>query len=176
MKSFSVKLLLVILFLTSFLSSVQAQETCAWTKTSANIALNLRLGMTTAEVNAALGGKPKIKNKTRGEYRFFQNYIDDKPPAKLRNVRALYVRFFDGQLYQAEIFYDESFSPSLENFAALIAQQYSFSLTDFKAEKTKLIVRCGENTLAADDVLNPRIELTNEPILEKTNKLNEAKK
>lgn len=175
MKSFGVKLLLPVLFLTSFLPVIRAQETCAWTNASANIALDLQLGMTTAEVNNALGGKPKIKNKTRGEYRFFQNYIDDKPPAKLKNIRALYLRFFDGRLYQAEIFYDETFAPSLENFNALIARQFNFSTAAFSFENTKAVIRCGENTLAADYILNPRIELTNQTILEKTNKLNESK-
>lgn len=176
MKSFCVKSAIIFWLLTWFISAAQAQENCAWTKQKANVALNLQLGMTTEEVRAAFGKELKIKLKSKGDYRFFQNYINKSPPPKLHGVRALYLRFFERELYQIEIFYEAEYSATLENFAETLAGQFNFSASEWIYENRKALIRCDENTLAADYVLNPRVELTNETILAKVNELNETKK
>ena len=175
MKSFCVKSAIAFCFLSWLVSAARAQENCAWTRQTADITINLRLGMTTEEAQAALGKDLKIKLKPRGDYRFFQNYIDKNPPPKLRGVRALYLRFFERRLYQIEIFYEEEFSPTLENFAARLAAQLDFPASEWVYENKKARIRCGENSLAADYVLNPRVELTDETILAKVSEQNEAR-
>lgn len=171
-----VKLILAFCFVTTFSAATQAQNNCTFVTQTARVALDLRLGMTTLEARASIGKTPKISNKTKGDYRFFQNYIKDQPPPNLAGVRALYLRFFDGRLYQIEIFYNSTFAQSLENFAALVAQNYNFAPTDWIYEKNLAVIRCGENRLVADYVLNPRIELTNETLLKKVDDLNKSKK
>ncbi len=175
MKSFCVKSAIVFWLLTWFIPAAQAQDNCAWTKQKANVTLNLQLGMTTEEVRAAFGKDLKINLKSKGYYRFFQNYIDKSPPPKLRGVRALYLRFFERKLYQMEIFYEAEFSTTLENFAETLAGQLNFPASEWIYENKKALIRCGENTLFADYVLNPRVELTNETILAKVNELNGKK-
>ena len=175
MKSFIAKSLAAICFLTLAVLAIQARENCAWINAAPRVALNLRLGMTTAEANAALGGNPKVKTKTNGDYRFFQNYINKRPPAHLRGARAMYLRFFDGRLYQMEVFYEKEFAPTLENFTGLIAREYNFPASLWTFEKIEAVIRCGENKLAADYILNPRIELTDEIVLKKVNELNDKK-
>jgi hypothetical protein len=176
MKSFCVKSAIVFWLLAVMVSASRAQENCAWTNQTADIILNLRLGMTTEEAQAALGKDLKIKLNPKGDYRFFQNYIDKNPPPKLRGVRALYLRFFERKLYQIEIFYNEEFSPTLENFAARLAAQLDFPASEWIYENKKAEIRCGENSLAADYVLNPRVELTDETILAKVSEQNEPKR
>jgi len=176
MKSFCVKSAIVFWLLTWFMSAAEAQENCAWMRQTADVMLNLRLEMTTEEVQAAFGKDLKINLKSKGDYRFFQNYIDKSPPPKLRGVRALYLRFFERKLYQMEIFYETEFSPTLENFAQTLAGQLNFPASEWIYENKKAAIRCGDFALAADYVLNPRVELTNETVLAKVNELNETKK
>lgn len=175
MKSFCVKSAIVFSLLAALPFAARAQEACGWTNKTASIILNLRLGMTTEEAQTALGKDLKIKLKAKGDYRFFQNYIDKNPPPGLRGVRALYLRFFERRLYQIEIFYNEDFSPALENFAARLAAQLNFSPSEWIYENKRALIRCGENSLAADYVLNPRVELTDETALSKVSEQNKAK-
>ncbi len=175
MKSFCVKSAIAFCLLAWLFSAARAQENCRWTRQIAGITLNLRLGMTPAEVQSALGGDLKIKRNPKGDYRFFQNYIDKNPPPALRGVRALYLRFFEHRLYQIEIFYNEEFSPSLEEFASKLAAQYNFPASDWIYENKKAVIRCAENSLAADYVLNPRVELTDETTLARVNEQNDVK-
>ena len=182
MKSFIAKSLAAICFLTLAVLAIQARENCAWINAAPRVALNLRLGMTYDatrmvfnKANAALGGNPKVKTKTNGDYRFFQNYINKRPPAHLRGARAMYLRFFDGRLYQMEVFYEKEFAPTLENFTEIVAREYNFPASLWTFEKIEAVIRCGENKLAADYILNPRIELTDEIVLKKVNELNDKK-
>ena len=129
----------------------------------------------TDEVRAVFGKDLKIKLKTKGDYRFFQNYINKTPPPKLSGVRALYLRFFDGKLYQIEVFYEKEFSLTLEDFTEMIARQLNFSPAEWIYENKAAAIRCQENAILADYVLNPRIQLTNETVLTKVNEINETK-
>lgn len=176
MKFFCVKSALTICFFTWFVFVAQARDNCVWTTQKAALALDLRLGMTTAEAQSVLRGALKIKLKSKGDYRFFQNYINKNPPSRLRGVRAVYLRFFERKLYQIEVFYEPSFSPSLESFTGALAGQFAFAPAEWMFENKKASTRCGEKTLVADYVLNPRVELTDEAILSKVSELNKAEK
>jgi hypothetical protein len=79
-----------------------------------------------------------------------------------RGVRALYLRFLDGRLYQIEIFYEERADvPTLESFVANLSVQMNFPAdVSWKFEKSRARLDCGTFTLVADKPLNPRVELT----------------
>ncbi len=125
----------------------------------------LRLSMTPAQVRAVFGKTLKLKIKREGT--FFQNFIDKKPPAFLPDVRALYLRFFDGKLYQIEIFYadpEETREPA-RRFVETLAAQLALppaALWENRFERYKLT--CGDFSLAADKILNRHLELTDEAL------------
>jgi len=153
----------ILLWLTIFAASIAAQNTCGAELQTAPALLNLKLGMSPAEARNVFGKDLKIKNKRNGEYTFFQNFIERKAPNSLAGVRALYLRFFDGRLYQIEIFYEARDDwQTLADFTSALSAQWSFPVSLWSIEQGKARIDCGEFTLAADNVLNPRIELTNE--------------
>ena len=122
---------------------------------------DLRLGMSPVEVQNAVGGDLKIKVKTKGDRTFFQNYIKKSATGPLSGVRALYLRFLDGRLYQIEIFYEERGDiPTLEAFTKNLAAQMNFPVNEWQFVKNKAVIDCGAFTLVADKVLNPHVELT----------------
>ena len=142
-----------------------AQETCQVKLKDAPPFFNLRLGMTAAEAQNAVGKKLKVKVKKKGERTFFQNFIKKPPPHTLSGVRALYLRFFNGTLYQIEIFYEEktdwkTVAASSEFLSAKLNLPQSFQENTIKRIESK----CIGFSLVADNVLNPRIELTDEMI------------
>jgi len=148
-----------------FLLSCAAQEPCRTELKDAPRFFNLRLGMTAPEVQNAVGKKLKIKVKKKGERTFFQNFIKKPPPAALRGVRALYLRFFNGALYQIEIFYEEKTNwQTIAASAQILTTNFNFAQS-FQENTTRQIeTKCAGFSLVADNVLNPRIELTNDPI------------
>jgi hypothetical protein len=125
--------------------------------------LNLRLGISPEQARSVFGKDLKIKVKKKGQRTFFQNFIEKPAPNSLIGVRAIYLRFFDGRLYQIEIFYENrSNTQTLENFTADFSARTN--LPAWKIENGKAEIICGEFSIVADRVLNPRIELTNEAI------------
>lgn len=136
---------------------------------SANCALTgaprlngLTLGMTASQVRAALGKNPSVKVKSSGDRTFFQNYISKKAPANLNGVRAFYLRFLDGSLYQIEIFYEERADlPTLRSFTANLSTAMNLPPeTNWQFVQNRALIDCGAFTIAADKTLNPRVELT----------------
>jgi hypothetical protein len=117
--------------------------------------------MTSAAARSVFGRDLKIKVKTNGDRVFFQNYIGKKAPRPLAGVRALYLRFLDGRLYQIEIFYDESANvPSLEAFTENLSARMNFPAADWRFAGNKAVIDCGAFTLVADKPVDPRIVLT----------------
>lgn len=165
MKNRFTKSIFVGLFLFIFVASLAAQENCEIESKTAPLLLNLKTGMSREQTQTIFGRALKIKVKNKGERTFFQNYIKKPAPAELFGVRALYLRFFDGKLYQIEIFYErrENFN-SLEEVTNVLATQYTFPVFDWKIEYDRAEILCGETSLIADYILNPRIQLTNETI------------
>jgi hypothetical protein len=143
-----------------------AQEECKLTLAEAPALLNLRLGMTAPEVNAAIGRDLKVKVKPKGERSFFKNYI--KKPAKgaLTGVRAIYLRFFNGSLYQIELFYQEDYLwPDLGSLLTDYSSSHSFSANYWRVKNGYANARCDGFSLDADHVLGAHIELTDDVVL-----------
>ncbi len=129
----------------------------------APILLGLRLGMSPKEAKNVFGGKLKIKVKKEGT--FFQNYIDKKSPSFLPNVRALYLRFFEAKLYQIEIFYKpQTEKQTLAGFINRLDTRLNLPPDLWTNEYGQATLNCNTFSLVADNVLNPRVELTDEAI------------
>lgn len=141
-------------------AAAQNVQPCALT--GAPRLFGLSLGMSAAEVRGALGKNPSIKVKSNGDRTFFQNYIGKKAPARLNGVRAFYLRFLDGGLYQIEIFYEErSDVPTLEIFTANISAQMNLlPQANWRFAQNRASIDCGAFTISADKPLNPRVVLT----------------
>lgn len=157
---------LVLILLFVFLNVVgAAQETCVLEAKTAPVLLNLRLQMSPEQVRNILGRDLKIKVKKSGERVFFQNFIEKKAPDSLSGVRALYLRFYDGRLYQIEIFYENSNDwQTLEEFTADVSKYLSLPASIWKTAKGRSEIKCAAISLIADNILNPRIEMTDEAI------------
>jgi hypothetical protein len=163
MKLFYPKIALIFLFAVS----ANGQDTCPPIEQTSEVLLNLRLGTTVDEVNQRFRDL-KIRIKNNDDYRFFQNYIDRKPPNNLIGVRAIYLRFFEKKLYQIEIFWEENKYPSdIKNFTEIVSAQLRLPVADWKFANRQAVFKCGENSVTIDYQLNPRIELTDEIVQQK---------
>ena len=133
--------------------------------------------MSPDQTRNVFGKDLKIKIKKNGERTFFQNFIKKSAPVSLRGVRALYLRFFDRRLYQIEIFYEPRQDlRTLEDITNALSSQSNFPISDWKIKNNRAAINCGEISLAADNILNPRIELTNETIRAKVKESREKDK
>jgi hypothetical protein len=155
--------------LSVFGASCAAQSACrAETLAAAPVLLNLRLGMKPAEARSVFGKDLKIKNKRSGEYTFFENFIEKPAPGSLTGVRALYLRFFEGSLYQIEIFYEDETGGARTPESFINLQAAKLNLPPPEAWKIKYgiaEINCGAFSLKADNFLNPRLQLTDETTL-----------
>jgi len=171
------KLAAAILFSLVFVIVGAAQENCQLEAKTAPPLLNLRIGMSPDEARSVFGKDLKIKIKKNGERTFFQNYIKKPAPASLRGVRALYLRFFDRRLYQIEIFYEpRSDLQTLEAIINALSSQLNFFSSNWQIENNRAAINCGSISLIADNILNPRIELTDEIVRAKIEELREKDK
>ena len=178
MKTVLAKSIAVVLFSLVFAAADStAQETCQLSSKTAPLLFNLQIGMSPEQAQNVFGKDLKIKIKKKGERTFFQNFIKKPAPASLRGVRALYLRFFDRQLYQIEIFYEpRSDLQTLEAIANALASQLNFSASDWQIKNNRAAIYCGEISLVTDNILNPRLELTNETIRAQVKELREKDK
>lgn len=164
---------LLILFLAI---SSTAQIDCGLAKAPG--LFGFQLGMSPEQAQAIVGRevKIKIKSKNKGERIFFQNFIGKAPPNSLRGVRALYLRFFDGKLYQIEIFYENTNNlKTLEDFTAALSTESGFSAVAWSNIKGEAVLDCTEFTVVADNVLNPHVEITDENIRKKVEEIRREK-
>lgn len=119
--------------------------------------------MSPEQARAAVGKNIKIKVRSAAQKTIFQNYIKKPPPPALAGVRAVYLRFFNRRLYQIEVFYEEkSRIRSLADFTAMLADKFEFSSFVWQERVIDSIIDCGDFTVVADNVLNPRVEITDE--------------
>jgi len=177
MKDALAKPIAVFLFSLVFVAVAAAQETCELSSKTAPLLLNLQIGMLPEQAQNVFGKDLKIKIKKNGERTFFQNFIKKPAPNSLRGVRALYLRFFDRRLYQIEIFYEPRQDlRTLEDITDALSSQLKFPISDWKIKNNRAEINCGETSLVADNILNPRIELTNETIRAKVKELREEDK
>ncbi len=165
MKTAAAKSFAAVFLALAFAAVCAAQQPCELASKTAPLLLNLQIGMSPEQAQIVFGKDLKIKIKKRGERTFFQNYIKKPAPELLRGVRALYLRFFDQRLYQIEIFYEPRTDlTTLEAIADALATQLNFPISDWQIKNNRAEIICGETSLVADYILNPRIELTNETV------------
>ena len=165
MKNAVSKLIFVILFSLVFIVAGTAQTNCEFNPKPAPLLLNLQTGMSPEQAQSVFSKALKIKIKKNGERTFFQNYIKKPAPESLRSVRALYLRFFDRKLYQIEIFYEpRNDLKTLAEIVNALSAQLNLPAAEWQIENKRAEIKCGANSLVADDVLNPRIESTDETI------------
>lgn len=142
------------------LAPCTAQEPCNLKLNESPAIQGLRLEMSPEEVRSVLGLKVKVSKKT-GAGVFFQNFIKDAPPASLSGVRAIYLRFFSRKLYQIEVFYENRADwQTLDAFIVSVAGNTNLAAFEWQSVKGRRQITCDGFTMAADNVLNPRIELT----------------
>ena len=158
----------IFLFLLVMFSSVihcAAQQTCQLDLKNAPSFFNLKLGMTEAEVRGVFGAELKFKPKKKGgERTFFQNFISKPPPVALAGVRALYLRLFNHRIYQIEVFYENRAEwQTLAEFTRALAANKDLSDEFWITNSSNAEIKCVDFTLIADQILNPRIELTDVP-------------
>lgn len=138
-----------------------AQEKCALERPPA--VFHLKLGMSPQQVQSVLGQAVKIKIKSSGQRTFFENFINKPAPNSLAGVRAIYLRFLDGRIYQIEIFYEErSEWQMLENFLADFSAKNSFPVSVWQTEYNIAEINCGDFSIVADKILNPHFQITDE--------------
>lgn len=163
MKNLFAKSALSFLFLFANCFYTAAQSDCRFSEIAAPLLLNLQIGMSSEQVRAHFGTDLKVKIKKKGERVFFQNFIKNPAPNSLKGVRALYLRFFDGKLYQAEIFYEPRPDlKTLEEITAALSAQANFPVSAWQIKNRRAEAVCDDLSLAADNVLNPRVEFTDE--------------
>lgn len=161
LKSTIISICLIFVF-TAFCA---AQQTCILTAENAPSLFNLKLGNTPEQARNILNRKFKIKNKQKGEYTFFQNFIEKKTPGFLWEIRAFYLRFYDGRLYQIEFFYEpQNRFGTLEDFVGFQTSNLNLPPSLWNIEYGIAEIDCGGFSIEIDKVLNPRIEITDEAI------------
>ena len=165
MKTAAAKSFAAVLFVLAFAAACAAQQPCELASKTAPLLLDLQIGMSPEQARIVFGKNLKIKIKKKGERTFFQNFIKKPAPDSLRGVRALYLRFFDRRLYQIEIFYEPRTDlRTIEKVADALSRQLNFPISDWQIENNRAEIVCGETSLVADYILNPRIELTDETV------------
>ena len=146
-------------------ASFSAQEKCRLNLPESPTLQNLKLGMSETEARNVLG--IKVKADDEGQSTFFQNYIKKKAKGKLIGTRALYLRFYNARLYQIEFFYEENYRwPDLENLLDDYSARQNFARDLWNLEYGYATAECDGFSLAADYILNPRIQLTDDTIAE----------
>ncbi len=162
------KIIFLLLICFTFALSCAAQEKCTLELKNAPKLLGLRLGMSADEVQNVFGRSLKIKINKDGKRAFFQNFIKKPAPQALKDVRALYLRFYDRKLYQIEIFYELKNNPqTLETATANFSAQLNLPPAWWENKLIKSQISCPEFSVVADNILNPRIELTDETVRQK---------
>jgi hypothetical protein len=155
---------------------VLAQVPCELTVAESPRLLNLKLGMSVQDVNSVIGRDLKVKVKPEGERTFFKNYI--KKPAKgtLAGIRAIFLSFFDGRLYQIELFYQEDYRwPDLGSLLRDYSSSQSFPESFWKVKNGYAKAQCGGFSLDADRVLGAHIQITDDVVMERVEALRKKK-
>jgi hypothetical protein len=143
--------------------AISAQEKCDLTIRDAPRLLKLTLGMSSTEVNKAFGRDLKVKVKPKGQRSFFRNYIKKSARGSLQGIRALFLRFHNGLLYQIELFYNDDYNSSdLTTFINKYSAKNNFPVSLWRIKHGYAKVKCNGFSLKADSILNPHIEMTDE--------------
>jgi hypothetical protein len=168
MRNCLAKPVFVILLLFVWGSVADGQENCDLTSRPAALLLNLKIGMSPEDAQNIFGKDLKIKVKKNGERTIFQNYIKTPAANSLKGIRAIFLRFYKKRLYQLEIFYEPRTDlETTEEISAALASQLNFPAAQWQIKNKRAEIRCSNLWLLADNVLNPRIQITDETVLAK---------
>ncbi|HUF03530.1 MAG TPA: hypothetical protein VMM38_05075 [Aridibacter sp.] len=122
--------------------------------------------MTLSEVNSVTRPELKVKADTEGEETFFKNWIKKPAKGKLAGVRAIYLSFFEGRLYQIELFYQEAHRrPDLESILLDFEAKEGFAREFWKVKNGYAKSKYEGFSLAADRVLGPHIQITDDAVM-----------
>jgi hypothetical protein len=160
MKTFLITISILIFALT-----INAQEKCELNLSQSPTLQKLKLGMTPSEASNVLGIKVKVKPE--GQRSFFRNYIKKKAKGNLTGIRALFVRFYDGKIYQIEIFYEKDYrwqtlESMIDDYSASNNFPKEFWLNEYGYAKAN----CKGFSIDADYILNPHIQISEDAIAE----------
>lgn len=162
------KITVLFLLLLFFVAPCAGQQVCTLELKDAPVLFGLRLGMSEEQVGEIFKKELKFKPKKKSERTFFENFIKKPAPAILHGVRALYLRFAEHKLYQIEIFYENREEwQTLADFIGSILAAQNFQTASWTNVKGRNTAKCANFTVVADKILNPRIELTDDPTLSK---------
>ena len=165
MRNCLAKSVFIILLLFVWNNAVSAQENCDLSSKPAALLLNLQIGMSPEEAQNIFGRDLKVKIKKNGERTIFQNYVKTPAANSLKGIRAIFLRFYDKKLYQLEIFYEPRTDlKTTEEIADVLASQLSFPAAQWQIKNKRAEIRCNNLWLLADNVLNPRIQITDETV------------
>ncbi len=144
--------------------SVDIAAQCVVEKDASPALVNVKLGMSPAEVNTALGGAAKVKVKDDAKHSFFKNYLKmGKAKGRLAGAKAFYLRFYEQRLYQAEIFYHAEYRwNDLESFVRDYSAENGFAYENWVFKNGYATAKCKGFTVKADYILNPHLEITDE--------------
>ena len=142
-------------------AGAQQSQPCKKTLSEAPAVYGLRLGMSFDEVRPVLGAK--VKPPKTGEGSFFLDFNEVAPPDNLKGIRVAYLRFFAGNLYQIEFFYDDKDNPTkLDEFTGQLSTDLNLSGVPWQVKNGLAQIDCGDFVLTADTVLNRHLELTDD--------------
>lgn len=176
MKKDFAKTILIFSLLILLQTPIFAQSDCNLAENTAPLLLNLKIAMSPEQVQGVFGKDLRVKVRKKGARTFFQNYIKKPARGSLQGVRAIYLRFFDGKLYQLEIFYEPRRDlATLEQIRDALSAQLALAPNEWTLKNKKAVIKCGQISLSADNVLNPRIELTDEQARAKVEELRDKK-
>ncbi len=144
---------------------ISAQAKCELALSEAPKLQNLMLGMTEIETRRAL--RLGVKAKETGQSTFFKNYIKSREKRNLTGVRALYLRFYNGRLYQIEFFYEQDYRwRNLEDLLDDYSARNDFPRGLWESKFGLASVDCEGFSLKANYKLNPHIQLTEKQVAE----------
>jgi len=151
----------ILLVLSIAVCAAKAQQPCSMSIADSPSITGLKLGMPIADLTSVIGPAIKFKPTKTGEGVFFQNFIEQEPPPKLTGTRTMYVRYFNGKVYQIEIFLDDKDQPSkLEEFTNRLSTYYELPREAWTVKNDRAEMDCGSFRVNADAILNRHIELT----------------
>lgn len=172
------KLIIITISILIFSMTIFAQQKCELTLDQSPTLQNLSLGMSPIEARSLLG--IKVKADKEGQSTYFQNYIKKKAKGNLTGIRAIFLRFYDAELYQIELFYEKPYRwQNLDSLLDDYSLQNNFSREFWHTEYGYAEANCNGFSLDADYKLNPHIQITNDAIdeiVEKERKVKENKK
>jgi hypothetical protein len=138
-----------------------SQQPCSKTVSQAPPMFGFTLGMSFENFRSVLGRTLKIKPKKNGEGSFFLDFNEQPPPDNLIGVKAAYVRFFNGNVYQIEVFYnDKDQAIKLEDFTNHLSVDFGLPSQAWSVKSGQAEMNCDGFMLTADVILNRHIELT----------------